>query len=245
MLTCLIVLRLADNSIIIPITTPIMVHHHFECHKLEALTPAQVQNSGQKITYNHDNLVQINEEMVKDKRYKRLDLDTLKTIRKYRLNKRGQRRGQKRHKQGKVELESLTIVNINEDKAHLQVNSSSNIKVTLANIQSIKNKDLILYDYLQCNDTDICILTETWLKNTDGNEIWLDMTDLNKNEFKIVVSNRINQLGGCIAIITKSHLGQHKLDESQKQSFQYAIWKISTKHDTMTVVVIYHPPYST
>ena len=33
--------------------------------------------------------------------------------------------------------------------------------------------------------------------------------------------------------------------ESQKQSFQYAIWKISTKHDTMTVVVIYHPLYST
>ena len=31
----------------------------------------------------------------------------------------------------------------------------------------------------------------------------------------------------------------------KKQSFQYAIWKISTKHNTMTVVVIYHPPYST
>ena len=48
-----------------------------------------------------------------------------------------------------------------------------------------------------------------------------------------------------IAIITKLHLGQCKLDEGQKQSFQYAIWKISTKHDTITEVVIYHPPCST
>ena len=71
------------------------------------------------------------------------------------------------------------------------------------------------------------------------------MTGLNKNEFKMGVSNRTNQLGDGIAIITKSYLGQHKLDEGQKQSFQYAIWKLSTKHDTMTEVVIYHPPYST
>ena len=187
----------------------------------------------------------IKEEMVKDKRYKRLDIDTRQTIRKYKLNRRGQRGGQKRHKQGKVDLESLIAVNINEDKTQLQGNSSSNINGTLANIQSIRNKDLMLYDYLQSNDTDICILTETWLQNCNSDEIWLDMTDLNNNEFKMGVSNRTNQLEGGIAITTKSQLGQHKLDEGQKQSFQYAIRKISTKHDTMTVMVIYHPPYST
>ena len=69
-LTCLIVLRLADNSCIEPTTTPIMVDHHLECNKLEVLTPAQVQNSGQNINYSHDNLVHIKEEMVKDKSYK-------------------------------------------------------------------------------------------------------------------------------------------------------------------------------
>ena len=58
------------------------------------------------------------------------------------------------------------------------------------------------------------------------------------------VSNRTNRLGGGLAIITKSQLGQHKIEEGQKQSLQYVIWKIITKHDTMTVVAIYHPPYS-
>ena len=80
-----------------------------------------------------------------------------------------------------MDLGSLIIININEDATQSQVNSSSNMKVTLANIQSIKNKDLILYDYLQSNDSDICILTETWLQNCDNDEIWLEMTDLNKN----------------------------------------------------------------
>ena len=174
----------------------------------------------------------------------RLDIDTIKIIRKHKLNRRGQRGGQRKHKQGKVELGSLITININEDTTQVQVDSSSNIKVTLANIQSIRNKDLLLYDYLQSNNSDICILTETWLQNCDNHEIWLEMTDLNKNGFKMGVSNRTNRLGGGLAIMTKSQLGQHKIEEGQKQSFQYAIWKITTKHDTMTAVAIYHPPYS-
>ena len=34
------------------------------------------------------------------------------------------------------------------------------------------------------------------------------------------VSNRTNLLGGGLAIITKSQLGQHKIEEGEKQSFQ-------------------------
>ena len=139
----------------------------------------------------------------------------------------------------------LIIININEDATQSQVNSSCNMNVTLVNMQSIRNKDLNLYGYLQSNDSNFCILTETWLQNCDNDEIWLEMTDLNKSEFKMGVSNRTNRLGGGLAIITKSQLGQHQIEEGQKKSFQYAIWKITTKHHMMTVVVIYNPPYST
>ena len=54
------------------ISTPNAVDHHFECKMFKASTPAQVQNGKQKITYNHDNLVQMKEEMVKDKHIKEL-----------------------------------------------------------------------------------------------------------------------------------------------------------------------------
>ena len=152
----------------------------------------QCKKNGQRISYNNDRMLQIKKEMVKDKRYKRLDIDTLKAIRKYRLNRRGQRGGERRYKQSKVDLGSLIIVNINEDISQLQVNYCSNINVSLANILCIRNKDLIKYDSLQLHDSDICILTETWLQNFDSDEIWLEMTDLNKNEFKMDVSNRTN-----------------------------------------------------
>ena len=95
-------------------------------------------------------------------------------------------------------------------------------------MQSIRNKDLLLYDYLQSNNSDICILTETWLQNC-VNDMWLEITDLNKNGLRMGVSNRSNQLGGGLAIITKSQLGQHKIEEGEKQSFQYAIWKITNQ----------------
>ena len=111
-------------------------------------------------------------------------------------------------------------------------------------MQSIRNKDLLLYDYLKTNNSDICLLTETWLQTCVNDDIWLEMTDLNKNGLKMRLSNRTSRLGGVLAIITKSQLGQHKKEEGEKQSFQYAIWKITTKHHTMTVVVICHPPYS-
>ena len=192
-LACVIVLKLADSSSITNLTTIlIMTDQHLEYKKPDTSTPAKVQNNAQRISYNNDRLLQIKKEMVRDKRYRRFDIDTIKTIRKYRLNRRGQRGGQKRHIQGKVDLGSLIIVNINEDISQLQVNNCSNIEVTLANIHSIRNKNLILYDYLQLNDSDICILTKTWLQNCDSDEIQLEMTDLNKNEFKVEVSNRTN-----------------------------------------------------
>ena len=154
---CVLVLRIADSSSMTNLTTIlIMTDQHLEHRKPETSTTSTSTPTKQIITYNNNRLLQIKNEMVKDKRYKRLDIDTIKIIRKHRLNRRGQRGGQRKHKQGKVELGSL-IININEDTTQLQVNSSSNIKVTLANIQSIRNKDLLLYDYLQSNNSDICI----------------------------------------------------------------------------------------
>ena len=90
-----------------------MADQYLKYNKLKTSTPAQVQNNGQKITYNNDMMVQIKKEMVKDKRYKRLDIDTIMTTRKHRFNRRGQRGGQRRHKQGKVDL---TKFNHNQHK---------------------------------------------------------------------------------------------------------------------------------
>ena len=190
---CVLVLRIADGSSVINLTTIlIMTDQHLEHRMPETSTTPISTPTKQIITYNNNKLLQIKKEMVKDKRYKRLDTDTIKTIRKYKLNRRGQRGGQRKHKQVKVELRSLITININDDTTQVEMNNSSNIKLTLANMQSIRNKDLLLYDYLQSNNSDLCILTETCLQNCVNDDIWLEMTDLNKNGLKMGVSNRTN-----------------------------------------------------
>ena len=165
---CVLVLGIADGSSVTNLTTiP-------ETSTTPISTPTK-----QIITYN--NTKQMKKKMVKDKRYKKLDTDTIMTIRKYKINRRGQRGGQRKHKQVEVKLRGLITININEDTTQVEMNNSSYIRLTRANMQSIRNKDLLLYDYLQSNNSDICILNETWLQNCVNDDIWLEMTDLNKN----------------------------------------------------------------
>ena len=112
------------------------------------------------------------------------------------------------------------------------------MKITLVTIQSVKSNELLLHNNILHNKT------ETWLQDRDSDEIWKDMTDLNKNLYKLYTSNRKGRLGGDVTIITKSRLNIHTLDEDQCTTFQYAICKVSSKETTITIITIYHPPYS-
>ena len=101
-----------------------------------------------------------------------------------------------------------------------------------------------MYEYILHNKTDKSIMTETWLQDRDSDEIGKDMTDFNKNLYKLYMSNRKGRSGGGVVIIMKSKLNAHMLDEDQHATFQYAIWKVSSKETIITVITIYHPPYS-
>ena len=97
---CVLVLGIADGSSVTNLNTI------QETMPETSVTPISTPTK-QIITYNNNKLLQIKKEMVKDRRYKRLDTDTIKTIRKYKLNRTGQRGGQRKLKQVKVELRSL------------------------------------------------------------------------------------------------------------------------------------------
>ena len=66
----------------------------------------------------------------------------------------------------------------------------SNTRFALVNSRSIKNKDVMLHQHLVEKETDICVVTETWLGQTDINKIWYESTVLNRNEFQLFPSNR-------------------------------------------------------
>ena len=75
--------------------------------------------------------------------------------------------------------------------------------ICLANIQSVKNKQLVLHQYLVENKVDLCILTETWLRNTEADQAWLQCSLINNSGFKCFASNRQDRRGGGLALICR------------------------------------------
>ena len=58
------------------------------------------------------------------------------------------------------------------------------------NMQSIRNKDDILSEYMRSEAIDIAIATETWLSNSVRDVVWLESNELVKDGYQISVKNR-------------------------------------------------------
>ena len=58
---------------------------------------------------------------------------------------------------------------------------TKHLNIVLINSQSFKNKDELITEYLTSNNIDACILTETWLTNSDYDKIWLECSEIRQN----------------------------------------------------------------
>ena len=76
----------------------------------------------------------------------------------------------------------------------------------LISSQSIRNKDELIAEYLISNNSNVCILTETWLTNSNNDKIWLECNEIWQNGYKIGNINRKDRKGGGLAIIYKNYL---------------------------------------
>ena len=116
--------------------------------------------------------------------------------------------------------------------------------ICLADVQSVKNKQLILHQFLLESNIDLCVLTETWLRDTEADQVWLQCSSLNNDGFKCFTSNRQGRRGGGLALMNRDRYKVVPLGSGQLQSFQFAKWRIGLKHTTLTVLEICHRPYS-
>ena len=151
----------------------------------------------------------------------------------------------------KSHLDIIHSINSNKDNL-ISINTEPQevipnhhpLSICLANIQSVKNKQLILHQYLVENNIDLCVLTERWLRDTEVDQVWLQCSLLNNNGFKCFTSNRQHRRGGGIALICRDRYNVVPLASGQLRSFLFAKWRIGLKHTTLTILAIYHPPYS-
>ena len=114
-----------------------------------------------------------------------------------------------------VELENLITIQCKwESKIKRQ---NTNLHIMLTNVQSLKPKELLCLDHIVGNNSDLCILTETWLKNE--NSIWLQGCELNKNGRKILGIHREDSTGGGIALVYKSKYNSKTVRKGKTRSF--------------------------
>ena len=122
------------------------------------------------------------------------------------------------------------LVNVEITRNRPKALKTSNTRFALVNARSIKNKDLMLHQHLIEKDIDICIVTETWLGQTDIDKIWYESTVMNRNQFQLFPSNRQGQQEGGIVLVTKTNITTKLLDEGQLNTFQFAKWQLTLKH---------------
>ena len=118
------------------------------------------------------------------------------------------------------------------------------MQIALINAQSLRSKELLLYDYIREDDIDMCIVTETWIQNREEDKVWCEISALNNDNLMLHNTNRETHRGGGLALISKSNLTISNLEIDKPNSFEAAKWRVSLLGKSITVIAVYRPPYS-
>ena len=120
------------------------------------------------------------------------------------------------------------------------------LTISTLNARSVKNKDQLLFQELTDNNIDIGLITETWLKDTQEDEAWVNQPALQQNSYKTWLHNRPgDHHGGGLALIHKNHIPIKGLRKGNTPTIEYGVWKATIHNKTIHLVGIYHPPPST
>ena len=90
---------------------------------------------------------------------------------------------------------------------------------------------------------DAPVVTETWLKDNKEDDQWTKSCEFNTNGYQMQTINRINRIGGGVALITKNEASITSLDTNNYTSSEYKTWNIQIKSKlNYTVTGFYHSP---
>ena len=92
------------------------------------------------------------------------------------------------------------------------------------NIQCIKGKESLLLDHIKGNKMDAFVVTETWLTSKDRDKVWMEASELKRNNNRLMTVNRTKGRGGGLAIVYNSDFDMKLFSSSERNTFQFAIW---------------------
>ena len=196
--------------------------------------------------YDPTELIRIKHVTNHDIRYKQLPFGRVRSKCKLKLNrrKRGLRGGQSKKAYQKitkprgVALKNLSILPCIPKKG---IKHKVKLWLILLNTQSIKNKEDLLTDSLQC---DIAVITETWLNDSAMDAIWMESNGFKKDGYQISAINKIGKKEGGLALIYGKNVTVKKVDQKQHKSFKSVHWWTTIGNKTLNILGLYHSPYS-
>jgi len=119
----------------------------------------------------------------------------------------------------------------------------SPVKFTLAliNLHSICAKIPMVLDHFVESNLDVCLVTETWIKESDD----ITRGKLNVGGIKFLDQSRLARgIGGGTGILFKSNIHVICKDKGEKDSFEFSVWSLRYKNSSVVIAVIYRIPYS-
>ena len=169
--------------------------------------------------------------------------EVLKTFRdlaihKIARTKRGTRGGRykPRPSQHRANSKNLTAVSLDSGESH---EADDGVTLGLFNARSVKNKALLLSDFVYDLDLDLVCLTETWLAENDFSSIG----NLCPPGYKFLNQPRVRGKGGGIALLYKSHLKVSKVDLKLFDSFECLYCLVQAPDiSTFALSIVYRPP---
>ena len=143
-------------------------------------------------------------------------------------------------------LEHSIQIYINYHKSHAMATCYGGVGDTSMEDSETQDLDNASQDNFQDeNIVQQSICKTECLRQAIEDKCWLQCNELNRGNLKTQIPNRKFRRGGGLAIVHKSNIEVKCIKEGQLNTFQFAIWKARFNNDNITLIAIYHPPYST
>ena len=177
-----------------------------------------------------------------------LPFGSIRRIREFRLNRKpsSTNRINKNHhtnpkrKANIRNLRQVPTVDINNHE------TARTITVSTINARSLKHKENVISEEIHNTNSDITIITETWLTDTEEDNTWTLSSEFNNDPYQISTKNRRNKRGGGIALVThRKYAITTRPETPNYSSFEHATWNIQIGPIVYTIIAIYHPPQGT
>ena len=87
---------------------------------------------------------------------------------------------------------------------------------------------------------DVFVVTETSLTSEDRDKVWMEASELNRNKYRLLAVNRTKGRRDGLAIVYNSDFDMKLLSSGERDTFQFAIWRVEIENRTIIIVGVHH-----